>query len=88
MRISLVAPSTTAATHATSSTGDDANGKEEEQHWRDDDRERFGICNDQQPRGDQRDRRAPPQNSPPRQGEEPLGIDGIRAFTPQLRQAN
>ena len=27
-------------------------------------------------------------NLPPRQGNEPLGIDGIRAFTPRLRQAN
>ena len=61
--------------------------EEEEQRRRDDDRERFGIHDDQQPHDNRRDRRTPPHHSPPRQGKELLGIDGIRAFTPQLRRA-
>src|SRR5438128_3745904 len=60
--------------------------EEEEHRRRNDDRERFGIHNDQQPRDTRHDRRTPPRPSPPRQGEEPLGIDDIRAFTPQLRR--
>ena len=62
--------------------------EEEEQCQRDDDRERFSICNDQQRCDDQYDRRTSPRQSPSCQGDEPLDIDGIRAFTPRLHQAN
>src|SRR5205814_2270096 len=62
--------------------------EEEENRRRDDDRERFGIHNDRQPRDNRRDRWSPPRPSPPRQGEgDRIDIDGIRAFTPQLRRA-
>src|SRR5438876_7603755 len=62
--------------------------EEEENRWRDDDRERFGIHNDRQPRDNRRDIWSPPRPSPPLQGEgDRIGIDGIRAFTPQLRRA-
>src|SRR6266542_4904005 len=62
--------------------------EEEEQHRRDDDRERFSIINDQHHRDNQRDHRTPPRHSPLRQGKEPLGIDGIWAFSARLRQAD
>src|SRR5438128_6611925 len=62
--------------------------EEEENRRRDDERERFGIHNDRLPRDNRRDRRSPPQPSPSRQGEgDRVGINGIRAFTPQLRRA-
>ena len=57
--------------------------EEEENRRRDDERERFGIHNDQPPCDNRRDRRSPPRPSPPRQGEgDRVGIDDIRAFTP------
>ena len=62
--------------------------EEEEHRRRDDDHERFEIYDDQQHRDNRRDRRTSPRHSPPRQGEEPLSIDGIRAFTPQLCQTD
>src|SRR6266540_1275039 len=55
---------------------------------RGDDCERFSIINDQQCRDNRRDRCTPPRHSPPRQGEESLGIDDIRAFSARLRQAD
>src|SRR5438105_3517614 len=62
--------------------------EEEENRRRDDEQERFGIHNDRQPPHNRRDRWSPPRPSPPRQGEgDRIGIDGIRAFTPQLRRA-
>ncbi len=62
--------------------------EEDENRRRDDERERFGVHNDRPPRDNRRDRRSPPRPSPPRQGEgDRVGIDGIRAFTPQLRRA-
>ena len=61
---------------------------EEEQRRRDNYRERFGIINDQQRCDDRHDRCTPPRPSPPLQGEEPLGTDGIRAFSAWLRQAD
>ena len=60
--------------------------EEDENRQRDDERERFGVHNDRPPRDNRRDRRSPPRPSPPRQGEgDRVSIDGIRAFTPQLR---
>src|SRR5207237_5715592 len=51
-------------------------------------REPFSVHDDRPPRDNRRNRRSPPRPSPPRQGEgEQVGIDGIRAFTPQLRRA-
>src|SRR6266540_836563 len=62
--------------------------EEEENRRRDDERERFGIHNDRPPRNNRHDRRSPPRPSPSRQGEgDRVGIDGIRAFTSQLRRA-
>src|SRR5438105_680428 len=62
--------------------------EEEANRRRDDERERFGIHNDRLPRDNRRDRQSPPRPSPPRQGEgDRIGIDGIRALTPQLRRA-
>src|SRR6266540_1523725 len=43
--------------------------EEEENCWRDDERERFGIHDDRLPRDNRRDRWSPPRPSPPRQGE-------------------
>ena len=62
--------------------------EEEEQRRHYDDRERFSIYNDQQRRDNRQDHRTPPRHSPPCQGEEPLGINGIRAFSAWLRQAD
>ena len=60
--------------------------EEEENRRRDDEPERFGIRNDRPPRDNRRDRCSPPRPSPSRQGEDDrVSIDGIRAFTPQLR---
>src|SRR5438132_7791860 len=56
--------------------------EEDENRRRRDEREHFGVHNDRPPRDNRRDRRPPPRPSPPR-----VGIDGIRAFTPQLRRA-
>ena len=62
--------------------------EEDENHQRNDERERFGVHDDRPPRDNRRNRRSPPQPSPPRQGEgERVSIDSIRAFTPQLRRA-
>src|SRR5438105_6164594 len=57
--------------------------KEDENHQRNDERERFGVHDDRPPRDNRRNRRSPPRSSPPRQGEgNRVGIDGIQAFTP------
>src|SRR5438105_6236135 len=62
--------------------------QEDENRRCDDERERFGVHDDRPPRDNRRNRRSPPQPSLPRQGEgKRVGIDGIRAFTPQLRRA-
>src|SRR6266540_3104025 len=62
--------------------------EEDENRRRDDERECFGVHNDRPPRNNRRDRRSPPRPSPLRQGEgDRVGIDGIRAFMPQLRRA-
>src|SRR5205814_8071236 len=62
--------------------------EEEENRRRDDERERFGVHDDRPPCNNRRNRRSPPLPSPPCQGEgEQVGLDGIRAFTPQLRRA-
>src|SRR5438128_3769362 len=62
--------------------------EEEENRRRDDEREHFGVHNDRLPRDNRRDRCSPPRPSPPCQGEgDRVGIDGIRAFMPQLRRA-
>src|SRR5438132_1216114 len=62
--------------------------EEDENRRRDDERERFGVHDDRPPCDNRRNRRSPPRPSPPRQGEgDRVSINGIWAFTPQLRRA-
>ena len=60
--------------------------EEDENRRRDDEHERFDVHDDRPPHDNRRNRCSPPRPSPLCQGEgERVGIDGIWAFTPQLR---